>query len=273
MRSAARRPPARAAGGDADGRRIPAPGRYPIGRAKESSVQQAPAPSEPLPAGPPRDLLELHGVCVRLAGSVDVLRGVDLRVAPGDFVAVQGPSGSGKSTLLRVMAGLVAPSGGRVLVGGLDLAGRSEAELAVLRRRHVGFVHQLFDLLPDLTLLDNVQLPLLLDGVEDAEARERARQALERLGIAALAARRPEEVSGGEMLRAAVARALVIRPLVVLADEPTGSLDRENSRRVVALLRELNERHEATLVVATHDAEVASAARRMLRLVDGRLLS
>jgi ABC-type lipoprotein export system ATPase subunit len=220
-----------------------------------------------------RQILELAGVgaCYRRdAGVVEVLKSVDLRVAEGEFVAVQGPSGSGKSTLLRLIAGLAQPSRGRVSLGGVDLATLAESELAVLRRRHVGFVHQLFDLLPDLSLLANVTLPLLLDGVGDREARERATSCLAQLGIDALAGRLPEEVSGGEMLRAAVARALVIRPLLVLADEPTGSLDRENSRRVVELLRELNERG-TTLVVATHDADVAAAARRALRLVDGQL--
>ena len=226
----------------------------------------------PLPSLPMILALTRVGVAFRHDfGTVEVLRDVELHVSEGDFVAIQGPSGSGKSTLLRVIAGLLPASSGRVLLGGVDLATRTEAELAVLRRRHVGFVHQLFDLLPDLSLLDNVCLPLLLDGVPDREARERAAAGLAELGIGALAKRLPEDVSGGEMLRAAVARALVIRPLLVLADEPTGSLDRENSRRVVDLLRELNDRNGTTLIVATHDDDVASAARRVLRLVDGRI--
>jgi putative ABC transport system ATP-binding protein len=145
------------------------------------------------------------------------------------------------------------------------------AELAVLRRRRIGFLHQLFNLLPDLTAGENVALPLLLDGLPEAEVQARVRSALAQLGIQPLHSRRPDELSGGEMQRVALARALVIRPLLVLADEPTGSLDRENGQRVLELFREIHRRGDTTLVLVTHDAEVAAAARRRIRIVDGSI--
>ena len=198
-------------------------------------------------------------------------RGSTSRSPAGDFLAIEGPSGSGKSTLLRAMAGLWPTTGGRVWIEGLPLDQRSDAELAILRRRRIGFLHQLFNLLPDLSAGENVALPLLLDGLPDAEVQARVRAVLERLGIAPLYARRPEELSGGEMLRVALARALVIRPLLVLADEPTGSLDRENGQRVLELFREIHRSGDTTLVLVTHDAEVAAAARRRIRIVDERI--
>ncbi len=204
---------------------------------------------------------------------VDAVKGVDLEIPAGDFVAIEGPSGSGKSTLLRAMAGLWPTTAGRVWIEGMPLDARSDAQLAILRRRRIGFLHQLFNLLPDLTAGDNVALPLLLDGRRDAEVQARVREVLERLGIEALISRRPEELSGGEMLRVALARALVIRPLLVLADEPTGSLDRENGGRVLELFREIHRSGDVTLVLVTHDAEVAAAARRRIRIVDGRIVA
>jgi putative ABC transport system ATP-binding protein len=203
--------------------------------------------------------------------AVDALRGVSLDVPVGDFLSIMGPSGSGKSTLLRVMAGLWPPTSGTVLLDGVSIGERTDAELAVIRRRRIGFVHQLFNLLPDLTVADNVALPLLLDGVRDRQARPRVQAVLERLGIADRREQRPEELSGGEMLRVALARALVIDPVIVLADEPTGSLDRSNSRRVMELFQETHQRDGTTLVVVTHDPEVAGAGKRILHLVDGRV--
>ena len=202
---------------------------------------------------------------------VDAVRGIDLEIPSGDFVAIEGPSGSGKSTLLRAIAGLWPTTGGRVWIEGIPLDQRSDSELAILRRRRIGFLHQLFNLLPDLSAGENVALPLLLDGRRDAEVRARVQQVLARLGIEALYSRRPEELSGGEMLRVALARALVIRPLLVLADEPTGSLDRENGQRVLELFREVHRSGDTTLVLVTHDASVAAAARRRIRIVDGRI--
>jgi len=203
---------------------------------------------------------------------VEAVRGVSFEVPAGDFLAIEGPSGSGKSSLLRTMAGLWPASGGRVLLAGAALTDRTDTELAELRRRRIGFLHQLFNLLPDLTAAENVALPLALDGVPTREMDERVARILERLGIPALAERNPEELSGGEMLRVALARALVIEPVIVLADEPTGSLDRENARAVLNLFRELQREDGVTLVVVTHDPEVAAAASRRLRMVDGRLV-
>jgi putative ABC transport system ATP-binding protein len=205
-------------------------------------------------------------------GEVEVraVRGITLEVASGDFVAIEGPSGSGKSTLLRVMAGLWPPSAGRVLLAGQDLTRRSDAELARMRRREIGFVHQLFNLLPDLSAADNVALPLLLDGLPTDLIASRVDAALAQLGIANKARGLPEELSGGEMLRVALARALVIDPVLILADEPTGSLDRDNSRRVIDVFREVHLARGVTIVIVTHDAEVAQCASRRIRLVDGR---
>jgi putative ABC transport system ATP-binding protein len=202
---------------------------------------------------------------------VEAVKGIDLEISAGDFLAIEGPSGSGKSTLLRAMAGLWPITAGRVWIEGIPLDRRSDSELAILRRRRIGFLHQLFNLLPDLTAGENVALPLLLDGLREAEVQARVREVLGRLGIEPLQARRSEDLSGGEMLRVALARALVIRPLLVLADEPTGSLDRENGQRVLELFREIHRRGDTTLVLVTHDPEVAAAARRRIRIVDGRI--
>jgi putative ABC transport system ATP-binding protein len=232
---------------------------------------QSMSPLSQSPAAPAVRLEDLRVTYRRGKVQVEALRGVSLDIPAGDFLAIQGPSGSGKSTLLRVIAGLWPASGGRVILDGIPLEHRSDAELAVLRRRRIGFVHQLFNLLPDLTAGENVALPLLLDGLRQRDIDPRVEAALEELGIGALAQRHPEELSGGEMLRVALARALVIRPLLILADEPTGSLDRENSRRVMALFREIHARDGVTIVVVTHDDEVAGVARRRLRLVDGML--
>ena len=205
--------------------------------------------------------------------AVETIRGVSLDIPVGDFLAIEGPSGSGKSTLLRVMAGLWPPTSGEVLIDGTPLTERSDSELAILRRRRIGFVHQLFNLLPDLTVSQNVALPLLLDGKREKEVRARVRRALDQFGIAEKGEQRPEELSGGEMLRVALARALVIEPLLILADEPTGSLDRNTSQRVIELLRELHSSGGVTLVIVTHDAEIAAGADHRIRLVDGRIYS
>jgi putative ABC transport system ATP-binding protein len=222
----------------------------------------------------PTPVLELTGVRVSYrASGADALCGVDLRIDRGELVVIEGPSGSGKSTVLRVMAGLEDPMAGTVRIEGTDVASLGERERAILRRRRIGFVHQLANLLPDLTLLDNVQLPLLLDGVASAEATTRAREALAALDVESLAARYADEVSGGEMMRAAIARALVIDPAVILADEPTGSLDRATGRRVVELLQKLRATSGTTLVVATHDPDVAAITARRMRLLDGRIVT
>jgi putative ABC transport system ATP-binding protein len=205
------------------------------------------------------------------AAAVAALADVDLQVAHGDFVAITGPSGCGKSTLLNLLGGLDRPSSGEVRVQGEHLAGANEARRARLRRTEVGFVFQFFNLIANLTVADNVELPALLAGVPGREARRRAAELLERLGLADTAARVPGELSGGQQQRVAIARALINRPSVLLADEPTGNLDTAAAREVVAVLRE---RHGdgQTIVLVTHDMRVASAAQRVVAMRDGRIV-
>jgi putative ABC transport system ATP-binding protein len=201
---------------------------------------------------------------------VVALRELDFAVHAGEFVAVMGRSGSGKSTLLHLLAGLDRPSGGSVHVGGRDLAALGDDELSLLRRRQVGVVFQDFNLLDVLTAEENVALPLALDGVAPAEARRRAGRALEQVGLARRARHRPAAMSGGERQRVAVARALAIDPLVLLADEPTGSLDSASGAGVLALLRALVDEHRHTVVLVTHDPNHAALADRLVVLRDGR---
>ena len=206
------------------------------------------------------------------AARFDVLRGVSLDVEAGEFLAIVGASGSGKSTLLNVIGGLDREFGGTAEVLGRDLARLSDAELARYRNREVGFVFQSFNLVPPLSALQNVLLPGYFAKESDPAAEERrAREALERVGLEGKEHRLPAQLSGGERQRVALARALYRRPRLVLADEPTGSLDPETAMGVIELLRELNERDGLTLVVVTHEARVSQAARRTVRLRDGRL--
>jgi len=204
---------------------------------------------------------------------VTAVRGVDLAVGEGEFVAITGASGSGKSTLLHMLGGITRPSSGRVLLEGVDLAGLSDDALAAIRRRRIGFVFQRYNLLPELSLAENVALPLTLDGVAAAQSGVAARAALEAVGMAHRAAHRPDELSGGEQQRGAIARALVTGPAVVLADEPTGALDSENSGRVVALLLRLVKERGQTVILVTHDPAVAAVAGRTVRMRDGRIES
>jgi putative ABC transport system ATP-binding protein len=203
------------------------------------------------------------------AGDVAAVRGIDLAVAAGEFVAVTGPSGCGKSTLLHLLGGITRPSTGRVLLEGVDLATLDDDALAAVRRRRIGFVFQRYNLLPELSLLENVALPLVLDGRGDTESDEAARVALEAVGLAGRAGHRPDALSGGEQQRGAIARALVTGPAVVLADEPTGALDSGNSRAVVELLRRLVDDRGQTVVLVTHDPAIAAAASRQVRMRDG----
>jgi putative ABC transport system ATP-binding protein len=203
-------------------------------------------------------------------GRVEALRGVDLDVAPGEFVAVMGPSGSGKSTLLHLIGALDQPTTGTVRVAGQDLGALDDDRLTILRRDRIGFVFQTFNLLPVLTAEENVALPLEIAGASDAAARARA--ALERVGVAHRAGHRPREMSGGEQQRVALARALAIDPILLLADEPTGNLDRATGDQVLGLLRELAEARHPTIVVVTHDPRAAAMADRIVRLRDGRVV-
>jgi len=199
----------------------------------------------------------------------EALRGVDLQIRRGEFVAIMGPSGSGKSTLLQILGGLDLPTQGRVLFDGVDLASLDDKQRTICRRRRLGFVFQAFNLLPLLTAEENVSLPLILDGVPEARARERALEILAVVGMSHRRGHPPTSLSGGEQQRVAVARALVISPALLLADEPTGNLDTANGQRITALLRGLVEDQQQTIVVVTHDPSVAEKADRLIRLRDG----
>jgi putative ABC transport system ATP-binding protein len=205
------------------------------------------------------------------AGEVRILRDVSLEISPKQFLALVGPSGSGKSTLLGLIAGLDSPSSGSIEVEGADLTRLSEDALALLRLQKIGYVFQSFHLIPTLTALENVAVPLEL--AEDPEARSKAHQMLSSVGLAERVQHYPIQLSGGEQQRVALARAFANRPAVLLADEPTGNLDSATGRQVIELLLRLNHDHGSTLVLVTHDPELAVRADRIVTLQDGRIVS
>lgn len=217
--------------------------------------------------------VELHGVTRRYGrggAAVQALRGIDLTLAHGTFTAVMGPSGSGKSTFLQCAAGLDRPTSGKVLLGGTDITGMSENKLTALRRTRLGFVFQAFNLLPSLTVEQNVVLPTRLAG--HRPDRRRAAEVLAQVGIADKARRRPGQLSGGQQQRVAIARALIARPDVVFADEPTGALDTTTAAEILALLRDAVDAQGATVVMVTHDPSAAAWADRVLFLADGEIV-
>jgi putative ABC transport system ATP-binding protein len=205
------------------------------------------------------------------AGEVHALRDVSLEIAPRTFAAVTGPSGCGKSTLLNLLGGLDQPTSGEITVDGLRLDGADDAALTAYRRERLGVVFQFFNLLPSMTAVENVELPLLLRGDRAREARARAMEMLDLAGLNARAGSFPHQMSGGEMQRAAVARALVHRPSLLLADEPTGNLDSDNAARVLSLLQKIASQGLATLIIVTHSPEAAAVAHRQIPMIDGRL--
>lgn len=201
----------------------------------------------------------------------EVLRGVDLEVASGETVALLGPSGSGKSTLLQIAGLLDRPDAGSVEIDGRDCGVAGDAERTAMRRDRVGFVYQFHHLLPELSALENVMTPQLIQGAEPGKARERAVDLLNRVGLGEGAGRRPAELSGGEQQRVAICRAVANRPAVLLADEPTGNLDAETGGRVLEALLEMVSGHSMAILVATHNADLAARMQRRLALCEGRL--
>jgi len=206
------------------------------------------------------------------AGLFPALKDVNLNIAAGEFVAIMGPSGSGKSTFMNLLGCLDKPSAGCYVLDGRDVADLGKDELALLRNRTIGFVFQGFNLLPRMTLLDNVALPLIYCGVEREERQQRAQMLLAKVGLEGYAASMPNKISGGQQQRVAIARALINHPRLLLADEPTGNLDSQTSEEIMALFEELN-REGITIVLVTHEADIARHAKRQVRFYDGRIVS
>ncbi len=203
--------------------------------------------------------------------AVHAVRHLNLVIPRGEFVALMGPSGSGKSSLLHLLAGLAPPTSGEVSIEGAKLSSLDDDALTILRRRSIGFVFQAFQLIDVLTAVENVALPLVLDGVAERDANERALALLDRVGLRERATHLPSELSGGEKQRVAIARALIHEPVLLLADEPTGNLDSESGEQVLRLLRELVRERDHSVVMVTHDSSAAGLADRLVKIRDGRI--
>ncbi|MEO7760332.1 MAG: ABC transporter ATP-binding protein [Casimicrobiaceae bacterium] len=223
-------------------------------------------------AGPPlvviRDLTKAYRRGVQV---IPVLADINLDIAGGDFVALMGPSGSGKSTLLNLIAGIDKPTSGTIEVGGTDIAQLTEGELARWRASQIGFVFQFYNLMPVLTAFDNVELPLLLTNLSRGERREHVRTALELVGLSDRVDHYPNELSGGQQQRVAIARALIADPVLIVADEPTGDLDRTTGEEILSLLDRFNRELGKTIIMVTHDPKAAAKARRLVHLEKGRI--
>lgn len=213
--------------------------------------------------------IDLHKIYRQGKSEIAALAGVSLDIHKGEFVVIMGPSGSGKSTLLHLIGGLDRPTRGEVLIDGRIISQMSDNEVTLLRRRQIGFVFQFFNLLPTLTAVENVMLPLILDGQATAAARTQAEGLLERIGLAARSDHLPEELSGGEIQRIAIARGLAFNPPILLADEPTGNLDSKTGEEILKLMRRINREAGCTVVMVTHNREAAEYGDRIIHLRDG----
>lgn len=216
-------------------------------------------------------MIELDNI-TRSFGSLQVLKGINLNINRGEVVSITGPSGAGKTTLLQIMGSLDKPDGGRVLYDGQDITRMSEKEISAFRNRHIGFVFQFHQLLPEFTALENITIPMLIAGQGMRQANARAKELLELLGLADRADHKPAELSGGEKQRIAVARALANQPDVILADEPSGSLDTKNKEELHKLFFSLRNQLGQTFVIVTHDESLAAMTDRTIRLLDGSIL-
>ncbi|MEI8572528.1 ABC transporter ATP-binding protein [Methylomonas sp. LW13] len=202
--------------------------------------------------------------------TVQALNGIDLSIGPGEYVSVMGPSGSGKSTLLNIVALLDQPSAGQYLLNGTDVTRQSDDELARIRRDNIGFVFQFFHLIPRLTAAENIEMPMILAGVDSKQRKQRVLQALASVSLLDRAEHKPNQLSGGQLQRIAIARAMIMQPGILLADEPTGNLDSKSGQDIIELLENLNQQG-VTLIIITHDQNIGGRAKRQLRIVDGRL--
>lgn len=210
----------------------------------------------------------------KLEGDIEVqaLRGVDLKIKAGEFVAIIGPSGSGKSTLMHIIGILDKPTSGTVILEDHNIANLSEESLAALRNKHIGFVFQAFNLLPRTNALENVELPLVYSGVAGGERKKRAEEALNTVGLIDRGGHTPSQLSGGQQQRVAIARALITKPSLILADEPTGNLDSKAGREILELLKDLNKKGN-TIVMVTHELDIAAEAKRVIQMRDGQIIS
>lgn len=215
-------------------------------------------------------MIQLEGI-TKSFGSLHVLKGIDLTIDKGEVVSIVGPSGAGKTTLLQIMGTLDKPDSGRIVLNGTEVNRLKEKELSAFRNKEIGFVFQFHQLLPEFTALENVMIPALIQGVSASEAKKKAREMLDFLGLSERASHKPAELSGGEKQRVAVARALINHPAVVLADEPSGSLDTQNKIELHRLFFDLRDKLGQTFVIVTHDEELAEQTDRTIHMIDGMI--
>ena len=215
-------------------------------------------------------MIQLEGI-TKSFGSLHVLKGIDLTINKGEVVSIVGPSGAGKTTLLQIMGTLDKPDSGRIVLNGTEVNRLKEKELSAFRNKEIGFVFQFHQLLPEFTALENVMIPALIQGVSASEAKKKAREMLDFLGLSERASHKPAELSGGEKQRVAVARALINHPAVVLADEPSGSLDTQNKIELHRLFFDLRDKLGQTFVIVTHDEELAAQTDRTIHMIDGMI--